>query len=74
MICTDIYKEGLMPPLLVLQILSQNPKIPLSYVKDYISSCLNDEKKTIEENQRDIDACSAETEKMSAEIADLKNK
>lgn len=63
-----------MPPLLVLQILSQNPKIPLSYVKDYISCCLNDEKKTIEENQRDIDACSEETKKMSAEITDLKNK
>jgi hypothetical protein len=69
----NIDKSNLMPPLLVLQILAQKPSMPLSAVRDYISSCLVAERKMIDDNQREIATCREETEKMRAEILDLKS-
>jgi len=67
----NIDKQGLMSPLLVLQILSQKPSMPLNVVKTYITNCLQAESKTLEQSQREIDEYRAVTTKLRNEIQEL---
>jgi len=67
----NIDKLNLMSPLLVLQILSQRPSMPLNVVKEYITSSLQYERKLLQDNQREINGYREETAKLRAEIHDL---
>jgi len=67
----NIDNQNLMSPLLVLQILSQKPSMPLNVVKSYITDCLTAESKILEENQREIDGYREETAKLRSEIQEL---
>jgi len=67
----NIQNSDLMSPLLVLQILSQKPSMPLSVVREYISECLQKERDAIDENQKQIDLMRRETAKFRSEIQEL---
>eukprot|EP01135_Chromosphaera_perkinsii_P001580 Nk52_evm50s207 gene=Nk52_evmTU50s207 len=67
-----IEKFNLLPPLMVIEILSQTSTASLGLIKDYISRKLQEEEQNIEEDNRMIDLNKAETEKLRKEIQDLK--
>jgi hypothetical protein len=53
-VLTSIEREGLLPPLQVLQILSQSESATLGLVKDYIAANLGKEQRHIDEDNRFI--------------------
>lgn len=67
-----IDKANMLPPLLVLQILSQNASTTLSVVKDYIVRLLEQDRQQIEEEQRHIDEFAEETDAMKEDIEELR--
>ncbi|KAF2073113.1 hypothetical protein CYY_005582 [Polysphondylium violaceum] len=71
-ILTNIDKENLIPPLLVIQILSQNKNTTLSVIKDYISRRLSQETQQIDKDYSLIKHFAEETEKMRNEINELR--
>jgi len=71
-ILTNIDKENLIPPLLVIQILSQNKNTTLSVIKDYISRRLSQETQQIDKDYSLIKHFAEETEKMRTEINELR--
>jgi len=73
-VLNNIEREKLLPPLLVVQILSQNDKTPLAVVKDYITRRLKEERLSIEEDQKLISELRVETEGMRSEIHKLQTK
>jgi hypothetical protein len=70
-VLANIDRDNLLPPLLVIQILSRNPKTMLGVVKDYITGRLLAEGTQIEDDQRRIRAYRDETEAMRKEIEEL---
>eukprot|EP00004_Rigifila_ramosa_P020754 TRINITY_DN5423_c0_g1_i3.p1 TRINITY_DN5423_c0_g1~~TRINITY_DN5423_c0_g1_i3.p1 ORF type:complete len:536 (-),score=155.32 TRINITY_DN5423_c0_g1_i3:7-1614(-) len=71
-ILSFIDKDNILPPLLVVQILAQHEKASLAVVKDYISRRLQQEQLAIAEDQRQIRQFKEETEKMRAEMQELR--
>jgi len=71
-VLSNIEKNNLLPPLQVVQILSQKPNVTLSVIKDYITRALQTEQQSISEDQRLIKQYAEETEKMRGEIQELK--
>lgn len=67
-----IDKSNMLPPLLVLQILSQNASTTLSVVKDYIVRLLEQDRQQIEEEQRHINEFAEETDAMKEDIEELR--
>ncbi|KAM7503746.1 hypothetical protein LguiB_002650 [Lonicera macranthoides] len=67
-----IERDDILPPIIVLQTLSQNPCLALSVIKDYIARKLEQESKLIEEDRRAIDQYQEETSAMRKEIQDLR--
>lgn len=67
-----IEAKGLLPPLVVLQILAKNPRLKLSLVKDYMARQLSAENASIEEDQRQIRKYEQETKGMQEEVQELK--
>lgn len=67
----NIETEKLLPPLLLVQILAQNPKTPLAVVKDYITRHLQEERDTISSDQKIINELRVETQQMRQEIHKL---
>lgn len=63
-----IKDRKLLPPLMVLQILSQNPNKQLSVVKDYIIHALQEENDLIKADQEEIQRFQMETQTMREEI------
>lgn len=53
-VLTSIEREGLLPPLQVLQILSQSESATLGLVKDYIAANLSKEQRHIDEDNKFI--------------------
>lgn len=68
--CID--RENLLPPLLVVQILSQKSNAPLSLIKEFISRRLQQEAQLISDDNRQIRSYKEETKKMRSEIQELK--
>jgi len=60
------------PPLQVIQILSQSPTATLGMIKDYITRNLQREQRKIEEDARQISRSMEETQKNKSEIQELK--
>lgn len=54
-VLTYIERDDILPPIVVLQILSRNPCLTLSVVKDYIARKLEQESKLIEEDRKSIE-------------------
>ena len=73
-ILAQIEQRNLLPPLVVVQILARNRKMPLSIVKAYITRRLRQEKQQIEMDEREIRKLRDDTEKMRTEIAKLKTR
>lgn len=68
----NIDEENLLPPLRVVQILSQKKSCTLSVIKEYIISKLQKENEHIDEDKREINKLKEETKKMAEEIEELK--
>jgi septal ring factor EnvC (AmiA/AmiB activator) len=66
-----IKERKLLPPLMILQILSQNPTKQLSVVKDYIIHSLQEENDLIKADQEEIQRFQMETHTMREEIQRL---
>lgn len=70
----NIQSMELLPPLRVIQILSQNGNKPLSVVKDYIIKTLQEENRIISEDQREILRYREDTKAMREKIHSVKTK
>jgi len=71
-VLTYVDRDNLLPPLLVIQILSQKQSATLSLIKDYICRRLQQESQLIAEDYRQIRNYKEETKKMRSEIHELK--
>eukprot|EP01133_Synstelium_polycarpum_P001183 gene1183-1361_t len=71
-VLTNIDKDNLIPPLLVIQILSQNKNTTLEVIKDYISRRLSQETQQIDKDYAQIRQYAEETDKMRNEINELR--
>jgi hypothetical protein len=71
-VLAHIESRNLLPPVVVLQILSQNTHLTLSVVKDYMSRVLKDESAIIEEDKKAIQKYRREATSMQKELKDLK--
>ena len=72
--CADIDKWNLLPPLLVIQTLAHNSTATLGVVKDYITRRLQQERSAIDDDERLVRQYRDETDRMRAEIEQLKNR
>ncbi|GAB2285198.1 Vacuolar protein sorting-associated protein 11 [Dionaea muscipula] len=71
-VLTYIERDDILPPIIVLQTLSQNPCLTLSVIKDYIARKLEQESKRIEEDRQAIEKYQEDTSAMRKEIEDLR--
>ncbi|CAK8684034.1 unnamed protein product [Clavelina lepadiformis] len=71
-VLTHIDKHDLLPPLLVIQLLSRNPSATLAVVKDYILRRIRQETEEINKYEQSIAGYREETEKMKTNIHELK--
>ncbi|GAB4859345.1 Vacuolar protein sorting-associated protein 11 [Ancistrocladus abbreviatus] len=71
-VLTYIERDDILPPIIVLQTLSQNPCLTLSVIKDYVARKLEQESKRIEEDRQAIEKYQEETSAMRKEIEDLR--
>lgn len=70
-VLNNIERERLLPPLLLVQILAQNPKTPLAVVKDYVTRHLQEERDLTSSDQKVINELRVETQGMRQEILKL---
>eukprot|EP01100_Stratorugosa_tubuloviscum_P009148 TRINITY_DN3821_c1_g1_i2.p1 TRINITY_DN3821_c1_g1~~TRINITY_DN3821_c1_g1_i2.p1 ORF type:complete len:907 (-),score=370.21 TRINITY_DN3821_c1_g1_i2:89-2758(-) len=68
---SHIEAENILPPLVVIQILSKS-KLPLNVVRNYITNSLQQQEKDIAEDQKNIKTLEDETEKMRGHIRQMK--
>lgn len=71
MVLRALKERKLLPPLMILQILSQNPTKQLSVVKDFIIQSLQEENDLIKADQEEIQRYQMETQTMREEIQKL---
>ncbi|KAL2932889.1 Vacuolar protein-sorting-associated protein 11-like protein [Bienertia sinuspersici] len=71
-VLTYIERDDILPPIVVLQTLSQNPCLTLSVIKDYIARKLEQESKLIDEDRRAVEKYQEDTSAMRKEIEDLR--
>lgn len=67
-----IERDDILPPIFVVQTLSQNPCLTLSVIKDYIARKLEQESKLIEDDRRSMEKYQEDTSAMRREIEDLR--
>ncbi|EGD77096.1 hypothetical protein PTSG_07434 [Salpingoeca rosetta] len=67
-----INDNNLLPPLMVIEILARNDMVTLASVKDYFTKRLNDEMKSIDGDERQIQRYRGKSEAMRAEIEQLR--
>ncbi|KYR00557.1 RING zinc finger-containing protein [Tieghemostelium lacteum] len=72
-VLANIDRDNLIPPLLVIQILSQNKNTTLEVIKEYITRRLSQETLQIDKDYSQIKQFADETEKMRNEITDLRS-
>ncbi|KAI4383215.1 hypothetical protein MLD38_009081 [Melastoma candidum] len=73
-VLTYIERDDILPPIIVLQLLSKNPCLTLSVIKDYIARKLEQESKLIEEDRSAIEKYQEDTLTMRKEIEELRTK
>ena len=71
-ILAQVEERNLLPPLVVVQVLARNRKMPLSIVKTYITRRLRQERQQIDTDEREIRKLRDDTDKMRQEIDKLK--
>jgi hypothetical protein len=71
-VLTAIKEQDVLPPLLVVQILSQNRKIELKTIKDYLSDKLSKEQKKIRDQNTKINELQKDTQKLKTDINELR--
>jgi hypothetical protein len=72
--CAGIERLNLLPPLMVVQILSKNHAKPLSVVRDYVIRALQHENAIISSDQREIERYQQETAQYREDIQQLKTR
>ncbi|XP_064459798.1 vacuolar protein sorting-associated protein 11 homolog isoform X2 [Ornithodoros turicata] len=73
-VLTQIEKQRLLPPIMVVDIAARSHKATLATVKDYLVRHLMNENRQMEENKRLIVQYRKETERIRNHIEELKNK
>eukprot|EP00252_Welwitschia_mirabilis_P014871 TRINITY_DN32924_c0_g1_i1.p1 TRINITY_DN32924_c0_g1~~TRINITY_DN32924_c0_g1_i1.p1 ORF type:complete len:645 (-),score=135.04 TRINITY_DN32924_c0_g1_i1:251-1915(-) len=68
-----IEKEDILSPIIVLEILSKNPYLTLSVVKDYVARKLEQDSKLIEEDRKATEKYQDETAAMRKEVHELRS-
>eukprot|EP00299_Pterocystis_sp_00344_P009327 c3894_g1_i2.p1 GENE.c3894_g1_i2~~c3894_g1_i2.p1 ORF type:complete len:937 (-),score=281.23 c3894_g1_i2:27-2807(-) len=68
-----IDRQDLLPPLKVIEILSQNPSISLDIVKDFVLKRLEQDQKVMLEDEKKIASFREETQHMRQEIRELRS-
>jgi hypothetical protein len=68
----EIEKRKLLPPIMIVNILSKNSKAPLSVVKEYLIRCLTREAEMVTENERLINKYKDDTDKMRESIEEMR--
>ena len=58
----------------MIQILAENPDKPLSVVKDYVISALQEEDAVIKADEKNVEQLQQDTAKMRADIEELQTK
>ncbi|XP_074286489.1 vacuolar protein-sorting-associated protein 11 homolog [Silene latifolia] len=71
-VLTYVERDDILPPIIVIQTLSQNPCLTLSVIKDYIARKLEQESKLIEADRRAVEKYQEDTSTMRKEIEDLR--
>jgi len=71
-ILTEINANNYLPPLIVVQILSQNPTIKLNVIKDFLKQKLREEQQKTEKHMEEIKKYQDETTKLQEEIEELR--
>lgn len=71
-VLTYIERDDILPPIIVIQTLSQNPCLTLSVIKDYIARKLEQESKLIEEDRKAVEKYQEDSSAMRKEIEDLR--
>nr|XP_039266743.1 vacuolar protein sorting-associated protein 11 homolog [Styela clava] len=71
-VLTHVDKNNLLPPLLVIQLLSRSSTVSLSVIKDYILRRLQKETEEIDQHEKVIQQCQEDTKKMKEQIEELK--
>ncbi|KAG0579723.1 hypothetical protein KC19_4G119500 [Ceratodon purpureus] len=72
-VLVHIERDNLLPPLIVLQKLSKNPKLTLAVVKDYVARQLQQETRLIEEDRKAFEKYQEETATMRTEVRELRS-
>lgn len=67
-----IEEEDVLPPLVVLQTLSQNPRLKLKIVKDYIAKQINRDSRSIQQDRAEIARLQEDSESLKKRIHELK--
>ncbi|TPX36028.1 hypothetical protein SmJEL517_g01773 [Synchytrium microbalum] len=70
----QIDRRNLLPPLGVVQVLARNSSVTLGMVRDYLIKRIENEKRSIDEDQKVIRGYKEETDRMRAQIDEFKNK
>eukprot|EP01090_Pellita_catalonica_P014863 TRINITY_DN3886_c0_g1_i1.p1 TRINITY_DN3886_c0_g1~~TRINITY_DN3886_c0_g1_i1.p1 ORF type:complete len:756 (+),score=131.66 TRINITY_DN3886_c0_g1_i1:334-2268(+) len=73
-ILEQIERDNLLPPLLVVKILSKSATSTLSVIKDYIARVLTRDERAITEAKEEIDTHLAETQQITEELFNLKTR
>jgi len=71
-ILSQIKKRDILPPLMVVQVLSRNEQIQIGLIKDYLKQKLEKHHQTTEKCNNRINTLQNETNRMSKEIHELK--
>ncbi|PSC75564.1 vacuolar -sorting-associated 11-like protein [Micractinium conductrix] len=64
---------GILPPLVVLQVLSKNPRLKLSLVKDYVTRQLQADSRSIRADQEEAERLKAEVERTRQQVERLQS-
>ncbi|GBG75387.1 hypothetical protein CBR_g20017 [Chara braunii] len=67
-----VERDNVLPPLIVLQTLSKNPRITVGVVRDYVTRQINQQTQLIDADRRAIEKYEEETATMKAEIEELR--
>ena len=71
-VLTYVNEHKLVTPLLVLQLLSKNPKISLNVIKKFLMSCIVEKKQLIQEDEAELMKLKQDIVEMETEINEIK--
>lgn len=70
----QIERHKLLPPLMVIEVLSKHGKVTLGVVRNYLLRWIHDEKELIDENEKAIEKYKQECDTIKEQIKDVREK